>query len=76
MPRIWVRWRFGAEADTEDAPPVCWAFQASLAGENAGGATVADAEMGWLFSRELLGLLQELRRERLQRDAATQAATR
>jgi hypothetical protein len=51
-----------------------WRYTAEINKEDASGTAIADAEMGWLFSNDLLALLRNLRKERLLRDAKVREA--
>lgn len=49
-----------------------WKYSASVVKEIEVEGDIADAEMGWLFSKELLTVLRDIRRERLTREAQQQ----
>lgn len=49
-----------------------WKYSASVQKEDEVEGEIADAEMGWLFSKELLTVLRSIRRERLIREANQQ----
>ena len=50
-----------------------WLYAAELKKEEGAGEKIAAAEMGWLFSDDLLALLRNLRKERLIREAQQRA---
>lgn len=50
-----------------------WIHSAEVTREDGADTKIAGAEMGWLFSNDLLALLRDLRKERLIREAQKRA---
>ncbi len=62
-----------AEAGENGPRAIGWSCRSRLSREAATGGAISDAEMGWLFSEEMLGMLRKLRRERLHREQPRQS---